>query len=224
MKLTLGGLALAVFFVLAGCGVTPTSTGGAATNGTNSGANTTSGTSTTGPIVISTDHSAYAPTDAIHVTIANHLGTAIYAYNHQASCSIVGLEMQTSSGWQDVATMQKPIAGCAQKSVTQMVTVAAGATYDADIVAGYLRQGDADFAAGSYRLRLAYLSTPLAMQPGAPPAPEATPGYQMLYSATFTVSANVPPQPIPTAPAASGSGSGGTAVAGTVVVSGTAHP
>lgn len=204
------GMALGACLIgLIGCGATP----GNPDNTTTIALNTSPGTMTEGPVIIATDHSVYAPTDAIHVTVTNHLSTAIYAYDHQASCSILHLQMQQGSSWQDV---QPPIAGCAREDPTVALSVAPGSTYQTAIIAGYLRQGDQRFSLGIYRLVLAYATTPLHGS-GGTTAPTAT-----ISSSPLTVSLQYQPQPIPTtAPPGSGSG---TATAGTAVPIGTSQP
>jgi hypothetical protein len=203
MALTLG----VCFIWLAGCGATA---GNPAT--TTLPVNSSPGTMTSGPVVIATDHSVYAPTDAIHITVTNHLAAAIYAYDHQASCSILNLEMQQGSSWQMV---RSPIAGCPLGSPTVAVAVAPNMPYQADVRAGYLRQGDQSFSLGTYRLVLAYATTPLRGSGGA------TPTFTTVYSSPLTINTQYQPQPIPTT--ASGSGAG-TATAGTAVPVGTTQP
>jgi hypothetical protein len=199
---------------LFGCAIAMVACGSTATAGSGGGAtpNTSPPTKSAGPIVIGTDHTRYAPTDLIQVTLTNGLATALYAYDHQASCSIFAIERQQASVWQP---LDSSLAGCPLGRPTMMVKIAAGATYHATIRAGYLRQGDRSFPAGQYRLALSYSNTPPAVDPGAPPAGESTPARNVIYSATFTVDLNIQAEPIPTTTTGSGVGSG-TAVAATV--------
>jgi hypothetical protein len=199
---------------LSSCGVT-TAQSTPAGQGT---PNASAGTSTSGPVAIATDHATYAPTDVIQVTLMNHLTAAIYAYDHQASCSIFGLEMLVGGQWQDASQTQKPIAGCPLGSVTRAIAVPSGGTYQAGIRAGYLRQGDERFLDGKYRLRLSYATTPLT---GIPPSAEGS-VFTTIYSALLTVDSSLRPEPTATLPP-SGSGSG-TAVAGTAIPVGTTSP
>lgn len=195
---------------LAGCGVTSSANA-------SGGSNTSPPTSSIGAIVIATDHSDYAPTDAISITLTNDIGQAIYAFDERASCSVLSLEIFSGDQWQDVAMLSKPIAGCAMKRVSLAVKIANGTTYRTHVYAGYFRQGDAVFPAAMYRLRLEYTTTPLQNPVGNPTAT-----YTSIYSQSLTISASVPAQPIPTiVPPTTGQG---TSVAGTAVPAGTTQP
>lgn len=188
--------------ILVACGAT-TVAGVAAANPA-----TTSGTT----VIITTDHTRYAPTDVIGVTITNTLATPIWAFNHQASCTVLSLELQTTSGWQDIASPNARIAGCPLGAATMAVRIVPGATLTGRVMAGYLRQGDAAFAPGAYRLVLRYY----ANQPTIPAA--TTP--ILITSAIVTVDLHQTAQPTPTLPPA------GTAVtgSGTVLPAGTSQP
>jgi hypothetical protein len=198
------------FLGLVGCGLTTSASSGATTQPASSlPVNTSPGTTTSGPVVIATDHSVYAPTDVMHITITNHLTSTIYAYDHQASCSIVRLEVQQGSAWQAVPST---IAGCPIERPTIAVAITPGTEYQADVRAGYERQGDQSFSQGTYRVAFAYSDGPLQDAVVAP--------NMIIYSSSLTVNNQYQPQPIPTAP----SGGVGTATVGTVEPVGTTHP
>jgi hypothetical protein len=181
---------LLIFF--AGCGVTPTAT----TDNTGaSGNNTTPPTKTSGPIALATDHSSYAPTDIIHVTVTNTTDAPVYVLTHQASCSILTVEYQKNGSWIDVSLPPLSLARCSEGIPTTVVPIAAGTTYQANIMAGYLRQGDAAFPVGQYRLGLHFANK--APTPGGGielPSPQAT------YSAVITVDSKIPAQPTSAVP------------------------
>ena len=193
-KISIGTI---ILLFLSGCGSTPL--------GDVAAQNTSPATTSSGPVVITTDHAVYAPTDLLHVTIMNGLTQPLYAYDHQASCSLLTMEQQVQGSWQPLVT---PLAGCAIKSPTRLVQIASHATYQGTITAGYLRQGEANFPAGQYRLRFTYQLT--ATQEISPAPTESS-----AFSATLTIDPATPPQPLPTQPAP-GTGSG-TAITGTAV-------
>lgn len=193
---------------LAACGSTPITSSGTG--------NTSPGTSTPGPIVIATDHATYAPTDRVQVTLTNGLSTAVYAPDHQASCSIFRLQHMVNGAWQDVAA---PLAGCPLGRATIFMKIAPGTSYHAAIIAGYLRQGDAKFPAGQYRLAFSYATTPLDSGTGFPPPTDGTSAAPTVYSATLTIDPNTPPEPLP-----SQQPGNGTPTSGTIIPSGTTQP
>jgi hypothetical protein len=122
--------------------------------------NTSPGTHTTGPVSIATDHSIYAPTDAIQVAVTNGLSVPIYALDEAASCSILVLQVQQLTGeWQ---TAQG--ASCPLGRTPVVVAVAPHAIYTATIQAGYPGLTQATFIPGIYRLILSY-STSATEQP-----------------------------------------------------------
>lgn len=166
------GAALPLALALAGCG---SSTGGTAVN-------TSAATLTTGPVTIATDHSSYAPTDTIKVTIQNHLTKAIYAYDTQASCTILSLQVQQGGQWVASNALHCPLG-----RVALAVKIEPGGTYTASLGAHLMSIGQRNtLPEGTYRLVLNYYDAPLS---GATQAPTAT----MVPSATLTVSGSVPP-------------------------------
>jgi hypothetical protein len=215
MKSFFAALSVVVVIVLAGCGSTPTTTSNGAGDTTSPTPTTQAGTmnpsaptSTSGPIRIITDHTQYAPTDAITVTITNTNPTSIYTLDHQASCSVFTLEREVNSAWQLVVD----VARCVQGRPTTVVELKTNSTQTYHIFAGALRQGDARFAPGGYRLKLNYATAPVTAAGQGALSNETV-------SQTFTISADVPPQPIPTPPP-----SGGATSVGTVTPIGTVKP
>jgi len=172
-----------LLLALTGCG---NLTGGTSVN-------TSAATLTTGPITIATDHSAYAPTDTMKITIQNNLTIAIYAYDTRASCSILTLEVQQSGQWVASNALHCPLGRAAMA-----VKIEPGGTYTANIGARIMSIGQShSLPEGTYRLALTYFDAPLS---GASKAPTST----TIYSATLTVSGTVPPSSgtIPSAPGA----------------------
>lgn len=131
---------------------------GCAANGGNTGTNPTSTPSGAGSVVVSTDRATYAPADAIMVTVRNGLSRPIYAMDTQASCSIVSLQYQVGGAWQ-----ASQMAQCPQKRPARPIKIDAGATYTATITAGYPGLQQLNFPTGSYRLVLAYTTSPSAI-------------------------------------------------------------
>lgn len=143
--------------------------------------NTSSGTRSNGPVVISTDHSSYATNERMYVTVTNHLPMDIYAFDHGASCSILGLERQVNGQWQSAYSQ----AGCPLKRPDMQVRIAAGHSYTATIQAGEPGWGpvyyQATFSPGLYRLVLGYSTV-------APKSPAAFVQSSTVSSATLTQS------------------------------------
>jgi hypothetical protein len=156
--------------VLAGCGA-PGSCGDLAHS---------PATHTSGPVTIATDHTTYPRDGFLNVTVANGGQEPIYAWDHNASCSILTLQVEVSGAWQPPRT---PIAGCALGRPTVAVQIAPGASYHATIGPGYLDVRQGAFDAGTYRLALTYY-------PGQPTGPAPNPGgprATTIYSQTLTV-------------------------------------
>jgi hypothetical protein len=179
-------------FLLAGCGVA------GADVGASTMLNTSPTTVSNGPVSISTDHSEYAPTDIIHATVTNKLTVPIYAFDHQASCSIFSLQFQRSGQWIPITQSDPGVAGCARGTATGLIAIQPGASYTAHIMAGYLRQGDHHFSLGKYRLVLVYTLSPAQLDAKS---------FATVYSVTISVVGNVAPLPTQRVPSAKGNGS-----------------
>ncbi|HEU0028485.1 MAG TPA: hypothetical protein VFQ25_15335 [Ktedonobacterales bacterium] len=164
------GAAILLALALAGCGDLRAG----------SAVNTSESTITTGPVTIATDHSAYAPTDTMNVTIVNHLAQAIYAVDTQASCSILSLEVQQAGQWGSSDALHCPLGRAAM-----IVKIEPGATYTVSVGAGVMSIGKSHaLPNGAYRLVLRYYTTP----PSGATQPTAT----AINSATLTVNGSVP--------------------------------
>jgi hypothetical protein len=158
------GALLPLLIVLCACG-TSSGTGGNPTN---------PGTSTGGPVRISTDHTVYQPDNIIHVTVSNQLSTSIFAYDTRAGCSILGLEVQVNGSW-----IGSSVARCPLGRMAVQVEIPAGKSYSATIQAGGLSKGA--FPPGTYRLSLTYSTSP---------KPAGSSGLTTIYSAPLTVAAS----------------------------------
>jgi hypothetical protein len=146
LRHTVGLIGLSLLLV--GCG--PMSNTNTATSHT--------ATPGSGQVVISTDHTTYAPSDVIAATVRNTLSIPIYAIDTLSSCSILSLQQQINGVWQPSRVAQCPL-----KRRAQLVKIDAGAIYTATISAGYPGYRQLTFPAGSYRLVLLYTTTPSVM-------------------------------------------------------------
>ncbi len=161
--MAVGGISL-LLFAFQGCG-------NAGTTGSNPG------TSTVGPVVISTNHSRYTPNDTVLVSIINHLQTSIYAYDTKASCTILGLQIQTNGNWQNTQ-----ISRCALGRMAILVEIPSGKTYNASITAGTPGVSSTGFPPGIYRLVLKYSTSPTGI------AQIRNQGTTTIYSQSIVVS------------------------------------
>jgi hypothetical protein len=131
-------------------------------------------TSTTGPtpgVVVAVGKSNYATTETITVTVQNALSASIIATDHQTSCTIVQLQIESNGAWQNQG-------GCALGIATRQITIAAGSmtSVSVDPAAGQIKTRP--WPAGSYRVAFIYRTGAVAT-----PSPSET-----VYSPTFTVS------------------------------------
>lgn len=165
----------------AGCGISTNTTDSSSSN---------PATLTSGPVTIATDHTTYGPNDTIHVTVVNHLSTAIAAFDTRASCSILALQAQQNGTWQSANA-----APCPLGRIARLVTIPAGGSYRADIMAGFKGMRAGAFANGQYRLVLAYY----AVGPSGTPSPSAA-GATTITSATLTVAGGSSGTPGATSP------------------------
>lgn len=146
-RLLQGSLGLAMAVLLAGCGVTASGSG--CQNVANSAP-----TISQGLVTIATDHGAYATTSDIVATVTNKTGQPIYAYNHQAGCTILAVQQQVNGEW---VAPSKQIVGCSMGVMTGLVELAPGKAYIATLHAGLLRR--VAWPAGTYRLALTYFAS-----------------------------------------------------------------
>lgn len=175
MRRTAGTFALvgmlAALVVLAGCGVT------GAGAGTGTGAPTTTplasptaspaptgATILQGLVTVTLGQARYTTSETITVYINNGLSQSIWVANHQTSCSLVTLELQSSSVWREVAP-------CQVKTPTGQIEIKPGTSNTQQVLAP---GRPAAWPAGTYRVRLTYALQRLG--------PSTT-----IYSGTFTV-------------------------------------
>ncbi len=163
---SIGEITMLILFALCSCGSTFINNGG----------NSDSGTSTGGPVSISTNRTTYAPTDSIEVSITNHMQMSIFAYDTRASCTILGLQVQANGVWQDTQ-----VARCSLGRPAMRVEIAANKTYTATIKAGSQGVTQADFPAGTYRLVLTYSTSATGL------SQQTNQNGTTIYSATFNV-------------------------------------
>jgi hypothetical protein len=165
-----------LLLLLTACG----NASGADSSHTHTTTNTSPGTQTSGPVSIATNHTVYGPTDPIQVTVRNKLSTPIYALDTQASCSILGLEVQVNAAWQAAS-----VARCPLGRPAMVVKLAVGKADTITIQAGSSMMKNAAFPSGTYRLLLNYSTT----GSGASILSKPT----TVSSMPFAVSGSVPP-------------------------------
>jgi len=110
-------------------------------------------------VTIVTDSHVYRIGDTIHVTIANHLRTPVYAVGGKMNCTVVEAEMKTTQGWQRAA-----IAPCGDAEMRDMVQLAPGAIRTVTLTT----TGATVFGPGAYRLALSYSTYSIPPQMSAP--------------------------------------------------------
>lgn len=155
--------ALSLVLLLNGCG---TGNGWAAIS--------SPGTDTGGAVRIATDHASYAANAVIHVTVSNRTTAPIYAYDTQASCSILSLAMRQPDG----SFAGTNVTRCPLGRPALPVAIAPGGAYTSAIQAGYPGLALHAFPPGIYRLALIYGPSAAAVRQG---------NGTTLYSATLTI-------------------------------------
>ncbi|HEV7129022.1 MAG TPA: hypothetical protein VGN32_16440 [Ktedonobacterales bacterium] len=168
---------------LVACGVAPqlgasgSATAGAATQTASAHASATQTplAGQSGGVSLTLNHSHYAATDAIAVTIHNGLSTAILTATDHSNCTVVSLERLMNGVWQVTAVCAGAL------PAPRVVSIASGDMLTQSLA---LRQGVAvadhtgsTWPAGLYRFMLLYVTDPHA------PIAQGT----AVYSATFTV-------------------------------------
>lgn len=141
--------------LLAACGVS-TATGRdgqlASIHTTPSPALTPSTSPTSSPahgVTLAVARPTYSRSSTITVTLTNGSAGAIYAYDHQTSCTILSLQRQASSGWQTVGE-------CALGVLTRQIEIRAGETMKIALAPGAGTIRAAPWPAGTYRAILRY--------------------------------------------------------------------
>lgn len=116
---------------------------------------TTGGTgsvSETGPthgVVVEVGAANYHANDTINVNVKNELTADITVTDHQTSCSIVQLQIQTSSGWQNQG-------GCAMGTPTRRMPMKAGNTTAVALSPSAGQISVKPWPAGTYRVAFTY--------------------------------------------------------------------
>ena len=151
---TFAAFALPLLLLLSACGVSTTSTGGAAQGtGTASSTMTPGGTNVsttpTDAVALTPDHSTYTASSTIVVTVTNNRDTSIFTFDHQTSCTILVLQRQDASGWKNVG-------GCAMGIATRRVEIKAGETMKIALAPGAGQIHATPWAAGTYRATVHY--------------------------------------------------------------------
>lgn len=130
--------------------------------------------STTGPtqgVAVEIGASSYGVADTIGVTVRNALPESIVAPDHQTSCTIVQLQLESNGAWQNHG-------GCAMGIATRRVSLAAGSSAAVKLAPGAGQISAKPWPAGTYRVAFTY-------QIGAP---DTTNPSVTVYSQPFTVS------------------------------------
>jgi hypothetical protein len=128
-------------------------------------------TGSSGGVSVDVGSGNYATTATIIATVHNELSESILATDHQTSCTIVQLQRQVNSEWQNQG-------GCALGIATRRVTLAAGSSTVVQVTPGAGQFSTTPWPTGTYRIAFTYQTGPLSA-----PAPSMT-----VYSTTFTVS------------------------------------
>ncbi|HEU5439233.1 MAG TPA: hypothetical protein VFU88_08070 [Ktedonobacterales bacterium] len=162
---------LAALVILAGCGVTGAGAGtGTSTSTTTPLASPTASPVPTGPtilqglVTVTLGKTRYATGENITVYINNGQSQSIWVANHQTSCSLVTLELQSGSVWREIAP-------CQLKTPTGLIEIKPGTSNTQHVLAP---GRPAAWPTGTYRVRLTYALQRLG--------PSTT-----TYSGTFTV-------------------------------------
>src|SRR5262249_33848397 len=128
---------------------------------------TSAPTQTNGSVTIATDHSVYNGLDTMKVTITNHLPTMIYAYDTQATCSMLSLEVQQNGQWVASNALRCPLG-----RVALAVKIKPSASYTANVGARAMSlDTGVALTSETYRLVLRYFSAPMAPTPTPSRAP-----------------------------------------------------
>lgn len=150
-------LPLALVLLLAACGVTTTtelqpggtSNGTPTTTSATPGGTPVSSVPPTNAVDLSSDHTSYTPSSTINITLINHRSTSIFTFDHQTSCTILTLQRQTTTGWENVV-------GCAMGRPTQLIEIKAGATMQIALAPGAGQIQATPWPSGMYRAVLNY--------------------------------------------------------------------
>lgn len=152
---------LVLVLLLAGCGVSTTIGGAPSGDATATATATPGGTPVssvppTSAVTLSADHASYSPSSTITITVTNNRSTSIFTFDHQTSCTILTLQRQKASGWENVG-------GCAMGRATRQVEIKAGATMQVTLAPGAGQMQAIPWPTGTYRAVLNYALQPQEM-------------------------------------------------------------
>jgi hypothetical protein len=104
MSLRLAILALISLLALTGCGASSSHSAAEEsatdTQPSKSMLVVSTATITANQVTLTTDRTSYVPGASVRVTIANGQSVSIYAITSGANCTVLEMQMKTSSGWQ----------------------------------------------------------------------------------------------------------------------------
>ena len=103
----------------------------------------------TDAVTLTPDHSSYSASSTITVSVTNHRDTSIFTFDHQTSCTILSLQRQAASGWQNVG-------GCAMGIAMRRVEIKAGETMKIALSPGAGQIHATPWPAGTYQAVLRY--------------------------------------------------------------------
>lgn len=107
---------------------------------------------TTGPVVVSTNLSAYSISDAIGVTVSNNAPTDYYATSGKSACVIIQLERYNT-----LKATWEPVDGCASQDQSQAFAIAKDSQQQFTLAPNSSADPNA-WQPGLYRVTLMYSS------------------------------------------------------------------
>jgi hypothetical protein len=122
-------------------------------------------------VVVEVGAASYATNDTIAVTVRNNLGSGIIATDHQSSCTIVQVQIESNGSWQNQG-------GCSLGMPTRQIPLAAGSVTGVPVAPGAGQISAKPWPTGTYRVAFTYV-VGTSVTSGAS---------ETVYSATFTVS------------------------------------
>lgn len=167
---------LVLLSTMAGCASSSTSSGSPASSTSSATSEATaSGTpspgQTSGQVIITISKDHFGAEEPLTATLHNKGTTSIWTTDHHTGCGLLTLEVSSGGAWQSVGQ-------CAQPRPVKVVEIPAGATEPQAIAYSQEMDMGAGWAAGTYRMSLAYATSQgQANQPAAAKA----------YSSTFTI-------------------------------------
>jgi hypothetical protein len=174
---TSAGFAAPLLLLFGGCGLSHPAAGAGQSGGPTAGATrvaTMTVIPTRGAVTLHLGQTHAGVTDAVSVTVANDLPTAILVEDHQSECTVVTLERQEGGGWLAVAP-------CQLETPTRLLPIPSGTAQTVT-----LRPEDGPqprvWQSGMYRFALHYSAGAEGQTSPAALAPAG-----IVYSQTFTI-------------------------------------